>query len=265
MARKSRKNIVVSTKPITKKYRAAAYALISVQKAGQPSDSIEGQLHLIEDFILQQDVMELAGCYIDENESGTSFQRKGFQKMLDDIAAGKINCVIVKDLSRFGRNFIETGFYLEQLFPLKRVRFISINDGWDSVDGVTNQNPLGKSSGVIPLTNYINEAFVEDIRRKTQSSIDLCIDQGGFIAPRAPYGYQKSADNCHQLIVDPVAADVVRHIFIMAAQQEGLTEIVRKLNAEKVLPPSAMPLPMDYRGIIIKAMDCGTQGVLRKF
>lgn len=71
-----------------------------------------------------------------------------------------MNCVIVKDLSRFGRNFVETGFYLEQFFPLKRVRFISINDGWDSVDGVTNQNLLGKSSGVIPLTNNINEAFV---------------------------------------------------------------------------------------------------------
>lgn len=248
MDRKSRKNIVVSTKSITKKYSAAAYARISVQKTGQPSDSIEGQLHLIDDFILQQDVMELAGCYIDENESGTSFQRKGFQKMLDDIAAGKINCVIVKDLSRFGRNFVETGFYLEQFFPLKRVRFISINDGWDSVDGVTNQNPLGKSSGVIPLTNYINEAFVEDIYRKTQSSIDLCMEQGGFIAPRAPYGYQKSADNCHQLIVDPVAADVVRHIFILADQLEGLTEIVRKLNAEKVLPPISYAIANGLQG-----------------
>lgn len=98
----------------------------------------------MDDFILQHYVMELAGCYIDENESGTSFQRKGFQKMLDDIAAGKINCVIVKDLSRFCRNFVETGFYLEQFIPLKRVRFISINDGWDSIDGVTNQNLLGK-------------------------------------------------------------------------------------------------------------------------
>lgn len=85
MARKSRKNIVVSTKPITKKYSVATYARISVQKTGQPSDSIEGQLHLMEDIILQQDVIELAGCYIDENESGTSFQHKGFQKMLDDI------------------------------------------------------------------------------------------------------------------------------------------------------------------------------------
>lgn len=134
--------------------------------------------------------------------------------------------MIVKDLSRFGRDHIDAGFYLEKYIPVKGVRFISINENWDSVDGVTNQSHFKMGRKAIPLTNLMNEAFVKDIRQKTQISIDLCIKQGGFVAPRAPFGYQKSPDNCHQLIVDGIAASVVRRIFDMAVKQMGLTEMV---------------------------------------
>ena len=145
------------------------------------------------------------------------------------------NQLIVKDMSRFGRDHIDVGFYLEKYFPVKDIRFISIIENWDSVDGVTNKNNLKMNGNPIPLTNLMNEAFVKDIRQKTQGSIDLCIKQGGFVAPRAPFGYQKAPDNCHQLLVDSIAAGVVRRIFDMAVKQMGLTEIVRTLNQEKIL------------------------------
>ena len=153
-----------------------------------------------------------------------------------------------EDLSRFGRDHIDVGFYLEKYFPVKGVRFISINENWDSVDGVTNQNHLKMKGNPIPLANLMNEVFVKDIRQKTQSSIDLCIKQGGFVAPRAPFGYQKAPDNCHQLIVDRIAADVVQRIFDMAVKQMGLSEIVRILNQEKILTPIRYAISNGLKG-----------------
>lgn len=168
--------------------------------------------------------------------------------MLQDIVDGKIDCVIVKDLSRFGSDHIDVGFYLEKYFSVKGVRFISINENWDSVDGVTNESHLKMGQKAIPLTNLMNEAFVKDIHQKTQISIDLCIKQGGFVAPRAPFGYQKAPDNCHQLIVDGIAASVVRHIFDMAVRQMGLTEIARTLNQEKILTPISYAIANGLKG-----------------
>lgn len=237
MARRSRKNSVAEIEQKSKMYRAAAYMRLSVVKENIPSDSIENQLKIIEDFVLLQNDIQLEDYYIDINASGTTFNRHEFQRMLQDIADEKINCVIVKDLSRFGREHIDVGFYLEKYFPVKGVRFISINENWDSVDGVTNKNNLKMKGTPIPLTNLTNEAFVKDIIQKTQNSIDLCIKQGGFVAPRAPFGYQKAPDNCHQLIIDSIAAGVVQRIFDLAVKQMGLTEIVRTLNQEKILTP----------------------------
>lgn len=248
MARKSRKNIIAKIEQKSKMYSAAAYMRLSVVKENIPSDSIENQLRIIEDFVLLQDDIQLEDYYIDINASGTTFNRHEFQRMLQDIADEKINCVIVKDLSRFGREHIDVGLYLEKYFPVKGVRFISINENWDSVDGVTNKDNLKMKGAPIPLTNLMNEAFVKDIRQKTQNSIELCIKQGGFVAPRAPFGYQKAPDNCHQLIVDSIAAGVVRRIFNMAVRQMGLTEIVHTLNQEKILTPISYAITNGLKG-----------------
>lgn len=150
MARKSRKNTIAKIEQKSKMYRAAAYMRLSVVKENYPSDSIENQLRIIEDFVLLQDGIQLEDYYIDINASGTNFNRCEFQRMLQDIADGKINYVIVKDLSRFGRDHIDVGFYLEKYFPVKGVRFISINENWDSVDGVINQNHLKMKGNPIP-------------------------------------------------------------------------------------------------------------------
>lgn len=159
MARKSRKNSVAEIELKSRMYRVAAYMRLSVVKENIPSDSIENQLRIIEDFVLLQDDIQLEDYYIDINASGTTFNRHEFQRMLQDIADEKINCVIVKDLSRFGREHIDVGFYLEKYFPVKGVRFISINENWDSVDGVTNKNNLKMKGVPIPLTNLMNEAL----------------------------------------------------------------------------------------------------------
>ena len=170
MARKSRKNVVVEIESKCKMYRAAAYMRLSVMKANIQSDSIENQLRMIEYFALLQDDIQLEDYYIDVNSSGTTFNSHEFQRMLQNIVGEKIDCVIVKDLSRFGRDHIDVGFYLEKYFSVKGVRFISTNENWDSVDGITNQSRLKMDGKPILLTNLMNEAFVKDIRQKIQAA-----------------------------------------------------------------------------------------------
>ncbi len=206
MARKSRKHFMENSveKKIysAKMYSAAGYLRLSVTKENQPSDSIENQKKIIETFVNTCDNILLQKFYIDENVSGSTFERKAFQAMLDDIAKGEINCILVKDLSRLGREFIETGFYLEHYFPILQVRFVSINDRYDSVDGVTNISFEQMSGIKIPITNLFNQKISDDIRMKTQACIDVNIQNGKHVAPRAPYGYKKQDNDCYQLVPD---------------------------------------------------------------
>lgn len=169
MARKSRKNTIEKIEQKSKMYRAAAYMRLFVVKENIPSDSIENQLRTIEDFVLLQDDIQLEDYYININASGTNFNCYEFQRVLQSITDGKINCVIVKDLSRFGREHIDVGFYPEKYFPVKGVRFISINENRDSVDGVTNKDNLKMSGTPILLTNWMNEFYARDTSRKIKS------------------------------------------------------------------------------------------------
>lgn len=246
MARTSRKN-TVGTVNTPKTYRAAAYVRLSVVKPNEHTDSIENQKKLISAYAENRSDIKIQSFYSDENVSGTSFERKGFQKMLSDISLGEIDCVIVKDLSRFGRNAIETGFYIQQVFPEKGIRFIAINDRFDTVDGMTDLT-FDKGVGIrIPITNILNEEFSADIRSKQQASIDTQIREGKYVAPRAPYGYIKSSIDCHQLLPDPEAAVAVKEIFLLAQQGISISEIVRRLNFAHI------PTPIDYA--ILKGLE----------
>lgn len=171
--------------------------------------------------------------YIDNGKTGTNFQRPEFQRMLDDIESGKVNCVIVKDLSRLGRNSIDTGYYIERYFPSKKVRFIAVNEDYDTEKEHSEQDAL-----MIPLRNMINEAYSIDIGKKIKAQQRQAMKDGKFIGARAPYGYRKSPDDCHQLIVDPVASKVVQQMFQWAAEGAGINAIVMKLNEAGYLPPS---------------------------
>lgn len=244
MAKKIKKNIIENTTEVAGTYNAVAYLRLSVVKNHVPSDSIENQLCIIKDFIDRQPDIELTNCYIDTNASDGNFKRQGFQQMLQDIESKRIDCVIVKDLSRFSRNHLKMGFYLQKHFPVSGVRFISVNAGWDSIDRITHKDGVK----AVPLTNLINEAFIIDIQKKKQFSIDLQIAQGGFAAPRAPYDYQKASGDCHQLEIDETAAEFVCHIFDMASQRMGLNEIVRHLNAEQIPNPAQYAITKGLTG-----------------
>lgn len=237
MVRKSRKQIektIVSTRPLT--LRTAAYLRISEAKPGLPPESIENQLKIIEEFLVRRPDMTLAATYTDVNVSGRSFQREGFQEMIRAIESGKIDCVIVKDLSRLGRNMIETGYYIEKYFPLHDIRLISVTDQVETIDGISNLDNQNQIN--IPLLNLCNETVSNEISRSTQIVLNIYARDGKYIAPRAPYGYRKSPDDCHKLVIDPEGAAIVKRIFAMAKEGIAITEIVRRLNREGVLPPS---------------------------
>lgn len=252
MSRTSRKNISIvgGDKKI---YRAAGYIRLSVVKDSRDRDSIENQKSIIRETIEKKGDIVMQQFYIDENATGTSFERDGLQQMMEDIAQGEIDCVVVKDLSRLGRNAVEVGFYVQHLFPEKGVRFLSVIDDFDTLDGVTNISS-GAAPGLrIPLVNIFNQEYAADISRKTQASIDRNIREGKCIAARAPYGYTKSSSNCHQLVVDPEAAIVVKEIFAMAEQKLSLNEIVRRLNLAKIPTPAVYALGKGRQG----NFDCG--------
>lgn len=239
MARKSRKypNIDLIIKPSRD---TVGYIRLSVRNEDSFS-SIESQKLIIEEWGHQHQT-PIMHYYIDNGFSGNRFDRPAFQQMIQDILAGKIECIVVKDLSRLGRDYITVGYHLEIFFPKQRVRFVSINDQFDTVDGITNQNkeiPI-QSRVRIPFINLFNEQVSIETKIKVKESLDMKAQHGEFIGPRAPFGYQKSSESPDRLIPDPAAAIIVRKIFEMAASGTGVTGIVRYLNER------GLPTPIQY-------------------
>ena len=169
----------------------------------------------------------------DNGLSGTTFRRPAFQQMLSDIEAGHIDCVIVKDLSRLGRNFIDTSYYIEQYFSTHSVRFIAVTDQFDTADADNLHGGI-----MLPLKNMINEAYALDIGRKIKAQQRQAMQDGEFVGARAPYGYRKDPGNCHKLLIDEDTAKVVRQIFTWAYERVGLNEITRRLNETGIPTPS---------------------------
>lgn len=191
MSRKIRNTTVVK-ESANDKFSVAGYVRLSVVKENYLGDSVQNQANIIKEYIDSHDNMKLFKIYIDENVSGNNFDRNGFNEMLKDIEALKINCVIVKDLSRFGRDLISVGYYVQRVFPSKKIRFISIDDNFDTLDGITNIDDPTRPVTKIPITALVDEYYTKDISQKVQSTIDHNIKSGKFIAPRAPFGYMKS-------------------------------------------------------------------------
>ncbi|MCL2517318.1 MAG: recombinase family protein [Oscillospiraceae bacterium] len=233
MARKSRKNIYVNDNVQSMKkasFDAGAYIRISGVVKKDKSDSIETQQAIIGAYIAERPDIELREIYIDNGLSGQSFERPAFQQMIADMESGRINCCITKDLSRIGRNAIDTGYYIEKYFPSLGVRFISVNDDYDSSDG--------QSGGIVlSLKNMINETYAIDIGRKQKATRQLLIREGGFVGKVPPYGYMKSQGDCHKLIIDPYAAPVIIQIYQMYSDGNSTHDILAYLNDNSVLPP----------------------------
>ena len=212
-------------------FRAAAYIRLSREDGDKAeSDSIGNQRKLIDGFLKKSPDLCLADTYIDDGFTGTNFNRPAFRRMLEDIENGRVNCVIVKDLSRFGRDYIDTGKYLERYFPRRHIRFISISDGLDSLN-----RPYDV---LLPIKNVFNEQYARDISRKVHSSMQAKQQAGDFIGAFASYGYRKSPENRNQLLIDEYAAEIVRKIFRLFLQGYGKSRIAALLNQEGVCSPS---------------------------
>ena len=196
------------------------------------SNSIENQKEYIEDYIHSKPEIKIVDFYVDDGYSGVNFDRPDFQRMLQDIKNKKIDCVIVKDLSRLGRNYIEVGRYIERLFPLLGVRFIAINDNFDSADDTAASNNI-----IIPFKNLINDAYCRDISIKIRSHLEVKRKRGEFIGAFPVYGYMRGEDK-NKLIVDPYAAEIVKEIFGMKMDGMSQQAIADELNSLGILSPA---------------------------
>ena len=166
------------------------------------SNSIGNQRELIRAYIHEQQDMELYDIYVDDGFSGSNFDRPEFKRMISDIEAGKVNCVIVKDLSRFGRDYIESGRYIQKIFPALSVRFIALTDHYDSFQADPSESGI-----VLPVKNFINDSYCRDISTKVKSQFEVKRRNGECIAAFVPYGYKKAPNNKNRLVPDEYAAE----------------------------------------------------------
>lgn len=219
-------------------YHAAIYVRLSkedgdVATAGKrESNSISNQKDLIKNFLKDKKDIVVVSERVDDGYSGSNFERPAFQMMLEDIKKGVVDCVVVKDLSRFGREYIDAGKYIERLFPALGVRFIAINDHYDSLEGKSQADEI-----VIPFKNLINDAYCRDISIKIRSHLEVKRKNGEYIGAFTPYGYQKDSDNKNKLVIDVYAAGIVKEIYRMKLSGMSQTAIANVLNKQGVLSP----------------------------
>ena len=216
------------------KYKVAGYIRLSKEdKIKDESNSVTNQKAIIKSYIKNNKDLELAYFYIDDGYSGTTFDRPEYKRMFKDIVERKVNTVIVKDLSRFGRNHIESDNYLENILPGYNVRFISIIDDIDSL-----KNPKSVSSIAVPLKNLMNDQYARDISEKVRSTLKIKQLTGEFIGVTAPYGYLKNPKDKHKFIIDKEASYIIKKIFNMILLGKSRKEIAEHLNNKNVLTPS---------------------------
>lgn len=198
----------------------------------EESGSITGQRELLRDYISQHPELREYAIRVDDGFSGSTFERPGFQKMIEDVKAGRTDCIIVKDLSRFGRNYLDAGEYIEKIFPFLGVRFIAVNDNYDSLGEKKSSDDL-----IIPFKNLINEAYCRDISMKIRSQLEIKRKNGQFLGSFAAFGYLKDEQDKNKLVVDQYAADIVRDIFKWKLEGISPQDIADALNKLGILSP----------------------------
>lgn len=198
----------------------------------EESNSITGQRELLRDYISQRPEFREYAVRVDDGFSGSTFDRPSFQKMIEDVKAGRTDCIIVKDLSRFGRNYLDAGEYIEKIFPFLGVRFIAVNDNYDSLGDKKASDDL-----IIPFKNLINEAYCRDISVKIRSQLEIKRKNGQFLGSFAAFGYLKDEQDKNKLVVDQYAADIVRDIFKWKLEGVSPQDIADALNKLGVLSP----------------------------
>lgn len=194
------------------------------------SESIENQKKLITEYVKHSDDLELVRFYLDDGYTGLTFNRPGFQELIQDMKDGKIQCIITKDFSRLGRDHVETSSYIERVFPQYRVRYISVLDNYDSL--------LKRNEELMPFKTVFNDMYSRDISKKVKGVLDTKKKSGLFMSNFAPYGYVKDPKDKHRFLIDPQAAEVVKRIFKLYLSGYSRDRIAKKLNEEGVLTPS---------------------------
>lgn len=247
MARKSRKATVSSeAKDVeVKGCQTALYVRLSREDERKiESDTVENQIELLRDYAGKDPSLTVVDEYIDRHVTGTKFDRPEFNRLIADIRAGKINCVIVKDLSRLGRNYLEAGDYIEKIFPFFGVRFIAVTDNYDSLTSNPTEDGL-----VVPLKNLINEAYAKDISKKISTSFENKFKQGIFLATTAAYGYKKDPNDPHMVLVDEDVKGIVVRIFTEYVSGKSMAQIAKDLNMDEIPAPSVY---WQQKGVIHK-------------
>ncbi len=221
----------------TKVFKAAIYLRLSKEDGDkEESYSISNQRDLAVDYLSKHPDIKLCCEMVDDGFSGSNFDRPGFKKMIKKIDNGEINCVIVKDLSRFARDYIGAGHYLERFFPEKKVRFISINDNFDFYGDNNSNDRL-----IMEIKNVMNDSYIRDISIKIRSQFEIKRKKGEYIGAFTVFGYSKSKDDKHKLVVDEYAAEIVKKIFNMRIKGISASAIANLLNRLNV------PSPAEYK------------------
>ena len=214
-------------------WKVAAYLRLSIDDGDKmESNSITNQKSLINLYIEHEKDMKIKDYYIDDGYSGTDFERPDFKRLINDIEQGKINTIIVKDLSRFGRNYIEVGRYMEEILPIYKVRFIAVTDSIDSY-----KDPNSINNVIVPFKNLMNDEYARDVSNKVKSILNSKIENGEFIGNSAPFGYLKDPKDKHKFIVDEKASKIVKKIFKMALDGYSKKLIVDNLNKYGIPTP----------------------------
>lgn len=225
------------SKTVDKIYHAAIYVRLSKEDGDvasavkAESNSISNQKNLIKDFLKDKEDIIVISERVDDGYSGSNFERPAFQMMMEDIKRGTVDCVIVKDLSRFGREYIDSGKYIERLFPALGVRFIAVNDHIDS------KEESGRDDIIVPFKNLMNDAYCRDISIKIRSHLEVKRKNGEYIGAFTPYGYRKDENNHNRLVPDLYAAGVVKEIFRMKLHGMSQSAIADHLNRQGILSP----------------------------
>ena len=244
MARRARRTyqeavsaVTAPKKEIVLEWETAIYARLSIEnsKKDDNGESIDGQIAICQDYVDEHPYLHLAGTYVDNGWTGTNTNRPEFQRMLDDINAGKIKAIVIKDFSRFSRDYIEAGNLLENVFPFLGVRFISVADNYDSFETDGSAQSL-----LIPLKNLINSYYSKDISKKVSTAVHTKQLAGEHIPSMIPYGYRKSETQEYRFEPDPETAPIVTKIFDMRASGMPYNKIVAYLNANGVSSPGKL-------------------------
>ncbi len=257
MARVSRKNVKEQKFSLAVEQYAfltALYVRLSMEEQeGDLTEKIRNQRELLLEYVREKPEFQVVDIYCDNGCTGTNFDRPQWQRLMEDAKAGKVNCIIVKDLSRLGRNYIEAGNYLEKIFPFMGVRFIAISDGYDS------ENLKPEDTGLLlPLKNIINASYAKDLSQKISSARHVQRGRGEFTGSVVPFGYKKDQQRKGRFVVNEDEAAVVRQIFRMFGEGGSYSEIARELNRLRIPSPQGkMWRYQSIRGIIANEVYLG--------